>query len=105
MCVSPRHVYCVPYLDLFLNRSHDEPLGGIRHVRRIPHPGRGGATRTRRANMHYQTAGNALSGLSSSSRETMDPIAGEKQSDSVLIEPVLANYQRFYLNYLSNMSF
>ncbi|KAI0209712.1 E3 ubiquitin-protein ligase KCMF1 [Lamellibrachia satsuma] len=49
----------------------DEPLGGIRHVRRIPHPGRGGGTRTRRAML----AGNALSGLSSSSRETMDPIA------------------------------
>ena len=78
------NVQCyIPCLDLFLNRCHDEPLGGIRHVRRIPHPGRGGGTRTRRANMHYQTAGNALSGLSSSSRETMDPIAGEKQTDSV----------------------
>ncbi|KAK2191154.1 hypothetical protein NP493_58g03015 [Ridgeia piscesae] len=52
-------------------REFDEPLGGIRHVRRIPHPGRGGGTRTRRAML----AGNALSGLSSSSRETMDPIA------------------------------
>jgi hypothetical protein len=55
----------------------DEPLGGIRHVRRIPHPSRGmGGGRTRRTTMHFQSAGSALSGLSPSSRDnTMDPIA------------------------------
>ena len=60
--------------------QQDEPIGGIRHVRRIPHPGRGmgGTTRARRTNMHFQSAGSALSGLSPSSRETtMDPIAGK----------------------------
>lgn len=58
-------------------RDFEEPVGGIRHVRRIPHPGRGmGGTRTRRTNMHFQSSGGgALSGLSPSSRETMDPIA------------------------------
>ena len=56
-------------------REFDEPAG-IRHVRRIPHPGRGtvGGTRTRRANMHF-TGNTALSGLSPGGRETMDPIA------------------------------
>lgn len=55
-------------------REFDEPAG-IRHVRRIPHPGRGtvGGTRTRRTNMHF--TGTTLSGLSPGSRETMDPIA------------------------------
>ncbi len=59
-------------------------MGGIRHVRRIPHPGRTvGATRARRTNMHFQSSagggGSALSGLSPSAREaTMDPIAGKK---------------------------
>ncbi|XP_055955414.1 E3 ubiquitin-protein ligase KCMF1 isoform X2 [Patella vulgata] len=53
----------------------DEP-SGMRHVRRIPHPGRGvSGSRTRRANMHFASAGNTLTGLSPSSRETMDPIA------------------------------
>ncbi len=57
---------------------HDERMGEIRHVRRIPHPGRGvGGNRTRRTNMHFQSAGPAtLSALSPSSRESMDPIAG-----------------------------
>ena len=51
-------------------------------MRRIPHPGRGvTATRTRRANMHFQSAGGStLSGLSPASRETMDPIAGKLNS-------------------------
>ncbi|XP_063434718.1 E3 ubiquitin-protein ligase KCMF1-like isoform X3 [Mytilus trossulus] len=57
-------------------REFDEPAG-IRHVRRIPHPGRGtvGGTRTRRTtNMHF-SGNTALSGLSPGGRETMDPIA------------------------------
>uniref|UniRef100_A0A0B6ZUI9 RING-type E3 ubiquitin transferase n=1 Tax=Arion vulgaris TaxID=1028688 RepID=A0A0B6ZUI9_9EUPU len=57
-------------------RDFDEPPG-LRHVRRIPHPGRGvGGSRTRRTNMqHFGTGGSALTGLSPSSRENMDPIA------------------------------
>ncbi|XP_061171353.1 E3 ubiquitin-protein ligase KCMF1-like isoform X1 [Saccostrea echinata] len=56
-------------------REFDEPAG-IRHVRRIPHPGRGvSGTRTRRANMHFSSGGSALSGLSPGTRDTMDPIA------------------------------
>ncbi|CAG5119355.1 unnamed protein product [Candidula unifasciata] len=57
-------------------RDFDEPPG-LRHVRRIPHPGRGvGGSRTRRANMqHFGTGGSTLTGLSPSSRENMDPIA------------------------------
>lgn len=63
-------------------RDFDEPVGsggGIRHVRRIPHPGRSVAnTRARRTNMHFQSnASSALSGLSPNTRDaTMDPIAG-----------------------------
>nr|XP_022342485.1 E3 ubiquitin-protein ligase KCMF1-like isoform X3 [Crassostrea virginica] len=56
-------------------REFDEPAG-VRHVRRIPHPGRGvSGTRTRRANMHFTTGGSGLSGLSPGTRDTMDPIA------------------------------
>ena len=64
-----------------LDPVYEEPMGGIRHVRRIPHPGRGvGGPRTRRSNMHFQSsASNALSGLAPNSRETMDPIAGENK--------------------------
>lgn len=52
----------------------DEPSGS-RHVRRIPHPGRGvGGTRARRANMHFSSSG-GLASLSPSNRESMDPIA------------------------------
>ncbi|KAK7486219.1 hypothetical protein BaRGS_00022542 [Batillaria attramentaria] len=47
----------------------------LRHVRRIPHPGRGGGSRTRRANMHFGSSANTLTGLSPSGRENMDPIA------------------------------
>lgn len=57
-------------------REVEEPVGGIPHVRRIPHPGRGvSGPRTRRTNMHFQSAGAALSGLTTSNRDTMDPIA------------------------------
>ena len=55
----------------------DEPLGGIRHVRRIQHPGRGVAgSRARRTFNFQSTAG--LSNLApANTRETpMDPIAG-----------------------------
>ncbi|XP_060076551.1 E3 ubiquitin-protein ligase KCMF1-like [Ylistrum balloti] len=56
-------------------REFDEPVG-IRHVRRIPHPGRGvGGNRSRRANMHFSSGGTSLTGLSPGGRETMDPIA------------------------------
>ncbi|CAL1544013.1 unnamed protein product [Lymnaea stagnalis] len=57
-------------------RDFDEPPG-LRHVRRIPHPGRGvGGSRTRRANMqHFGSGASTLTGLSPSSRENMDPIA------------------------------
>ncbi|KAL8600554.1 hypothetical protein ACOMHN_005048 [Nucella lapillus] len=49
----------------------------LRHVRRIPHPGRGGSSRTRRGNMHFGlgSSTNTLTGLSPSGRENMDPIA------------------------------
>ncbi|XP_053407172.1 E3 ubiquitin-protein ligase KCMF1-like isoform X2 [Mercenaria mercenaria] len=57
-------------------REFEEPTG-IRHVRRIPHPGRGvSGARTRRAtNMHFSSGGTTLTGLSPSGREAMDPIA------------------------------
>ncbi|GAB6024947.1 hypothetical protein CHUAL_010048 [Chamberlinius hualienensis] len=55
-------------------RDLDEPSSS-RQVRRIPHPGRGvGATRTRRANMHFSSSG-GLTSLSPGSRDSMDPIA------------------------------
>lgn len=45
-----------------------------RHVRRIPHPGRGmNSSRPRRSQMQFTSSG--LSSLSPSSRESMDPIA------------------------------
>lgn len=60
----------------FLNRLvHDEP-SAIRHggVRRIPHSGRAlGSQRSRRSNMHFSSSG-ALSTLSPSGRESVDPI-------------------------------
>ena len=63
---------------------------GIRHVRRIPHPSRGGA-RTRRSNMAFHTSSgastannattgqsaNSLASLTPANRDSMDPIAGE----------------------------
>eukprot|EP00918_Siedleckia_nematoides_P034689 GHVU01075442.1.p1 GENE.GHVU01075442.1~~GHVU01075442.1.p1 ORF type:complete len:448 (+),score=21.87 GHVU01075442.1:182-1525(+) len=57
-------------------RDFEETGGGIRHVRRIPHPGRGvGGSRARRTNMHFQPTSSGLSVLSPSARDTMDPIA------------------------------
>ncbi|XP_076460465.1 E3 ubiquitin-protein ligase KCMF1-like isoform X2 [Babylonia areolata] len=63
-------------LDHRSPRDFDEPPG-LRHVRRIPHPGRGGGSRTRRGNMHFGlgSSTNTLTGLSPSGRENMDPIA------------------------------
>ncbi|XP_064630186.1 E3 ubiquitin-protein ligase KCMF1-like [Lineus longissimus] len=56
-------------------RDFDE-ASGIRHMRRVPHSGRGvGGMRARRSNMHFSSASSALTGLSPSSRESMDPIA------------------------------
>lgn len=56
-------------------REFDEPTS-IRHVRRIPHPGRGvSSARTRRATNMFSSGVSSLAGLSPSSRETMDPIA------------------------------
>lgn len=68
---QPQHSLCN-----FLNRLvHDEP-SAIRHggVRRIPHSGRAlGSQRSRRSNMHFSSSG-ALSTLSPSGRESVDPI-------------------------------
>ena len=58
-----------------LNNYYDEQHTGIRHVRRIPHPGRGGARTRRTTNMHFSSGGSTLTGLSPSGRENMDPIA------------------------------
>lgn len=70
-------------MQLLLNqRVHDES-SGVRHVRRMFHPGRGlGGPRARRTNMHFTSS--STGGLSSSqsssyspsNREAMDPIAG-----------------------------
>ena len=65
-------------------------MSGVRHVRRIPHPSRGGGTaggagtggstrtRTRQSNMqfHSNATAAALSGLPVGGRDSMDPIAG-----------------------------
>uniref|UniRef100_A0A3B3CAH2 RING-type E3 ubiquitin transferase n=1 Tax=Oryzias melastigma TaxID=30732 RepID=A0A3B3CAH2_ORYME len=64
------------------HRRHDES-SGVRHVRRMFHPGRGlGGPRARRSNMHFtsSTTGGLSTSQSSSqssnySREAMDPIA------------------------------
>lgn len=55
-------------------RDIEEPSGS-RHVRRIPHPGRGmSSARARRSQMQL-SASTGLSSLSPSSRDSMDPIA------------------------------
>ncbi|PKU35727.1 hypothetical protein llap_13967 [Limosa lapponica baueri] len=56
-------------------------LNGVRHVRRMFHPGRGlGGPRARRSNMHFTSSStgglsSSQSSYSPSNRETMDPIA------------------------------
>lgn len=70
-----------------LTEFHDES-SGVRHVRRMFHPGRGlGGPRARRSNMHFTSSTTGgLSGSQSSSqssnytREAMDPIAGQCDS-------------------------
>ncbi|XP_035221875.1 E3 ubiquitin-protein ligase KCMF1-like [Stegodyphus dumicola] len=56
------------------NRDIDEPASS-RHVRRIPHAGRGmSSNRARRSQMQFTSAG-GLASLSPNSRDSMDPIA------------------------------
>ncbi|XP_054714532.1 E3 ubiquitin-protein ligase KCMF1-like [Uloborus diversus] len=56
------------------NRDIDEPSSS-RHIRRIPHAGRGmSSSRARRSQMQFTSAG-GLSSLSPNSRDSMDPIA------------------------------
>ncbi|KAL4660814.1 E3 ubiquitin-protein ligase KCMF1 isoform X1 [Arapaima gigas] len=67
---------------VFLNHKIHDESSGVRHVRRMFHPGRGlGGPRARRSNMHFTSS--STGGLSSSqsssyspsNREAMDPIA------------------------------
>ncbi len=69
--------------QLLLNQCVHDESSGVRHVRRMFHPGRGlGGPRARRTNMHFTSS--STGGLSSSqsssyspsNREAMDPIAG-----------------------------
>lgn len=72
-------------VDVFLDTEHHDESSGVRHVRRMFHPGRGlGGPRARRSNMHFTSS--STGGLSTSqsssqssnySREAMDPIAGQ----------------------------
>jgi hypothetical protein len=74
-------------LILSLTLSYDES-SGVRHVRRMFHPGRGlGGPRARRSNMHFTSSStgglsSSQSSYSPSSREAMDPIAGKCVSTS-----------------------
>uniref|UniRef100_S4R646 E3 ubiquitin-protein ligase KCMF1 n=1 Tax=Petromyzon marinus TaxID=7757 RepID=S4R646_PETMA len=86
---DPNHV--TDDLAAHLTVEHRTPRdiddsSGIRHMRRVLHPGRGiGVTRVRRSNMHFTGNSTGGGGLSSSSasqgsyspsaREAMDPIA------------------------------
>ncbi|XP_076470185.1 E3 ubiquitin-protein ligase KCMF1-like isoform X2 [Babylonia areolata] len=67
-------------LDHRTPRDFDD-ASGLRHVRRIPHPNRGGGgSRTRRGNMHFGSASSTLTGLSpSGGRDNMDPIADVRE--------------------------
>ena len=83
ICSACVCMFCVLRSAFFLNvHPHDE-TSGVRHVRRMFHPGRGlGGPRARRTNMHFTSS--STGGLSSSqsssyspsNREAMDPIAG-----------------------------
>ncbi|KAM4643191.1 E3 ubiquitin-protein ligase KCMF1-like isoform 8-T9 [Amazona ochrocephala] len=70
-------------------RDLDES-SGVRHVRRMFHPGRGlGGPRARRSNMHFTSSStgglsSSQSSYSPSNRETMDPIAGSLKLDTAL---------------------
>ena len=63
-------------MKIFFNDfCHDEPSGS-RHIRRIPHAGRGMTNnRARRSQMQFASTG-GLASLSPNSRDSMDPIAG-----------------------------
>lgn len=73
---------------MFLNIRLNDESSGVRHVRRMFHPGRGlGGPRARRSNMHFtsSTTGGLSTSQSSSqssnySREAMDPIAGQSHN-------------------------
>ncbi len=76
-------VCCDTFSQLLLNQCVHDESSGVRHVRRMFHPGRGlGGPRARRTNMHFTSS--STGGLSSSqsssyspsNREAMDPIAG-----------------------------
>lgn len=69
-------------IDTGMSAGEESNAGGIRHVRRIPHPGRSvTGARARRTNMHFShtaaAGSSALSSLSPSNatRDAMDPIA------------------------------
>lgn len=93
VCPQTREILlCLSFVPLLLHclvsltgLVYDES-SGVRHVRRMFHPGRGlGGPRARRTNMHFTSS--STGGLSSSqsssyspsNREAMDPIAGEDQ--------------------------
>lgn len=76
---------CEPFQLCSLTCLVYDESSGVRHVRRMFHPGRGlGGPRARRTNMHFTSS--STGGLSSSqsssyspsNREAMDPIAGEQ---------------------------
>ncbi|TWW60319.1 E3 ubiquitin-protein ligase KCMF1 [Takifugu flavidus] len=89
---APRDLISSPHARV---RLHDES-SGVRHVRRMFHPGRGlGGPRARRSNMHFTSSTTGgLSGSQSSSqssnytREAMDPIAAESLLWRFLVGPV-----------------
>uniref|UniRef100_A0A8C5LVQ7 E3 ubiquitin-protein ligase KCMF1 n=1 Tax=Leptobrachium leishanense TaxID=445787 RepID=A0A8C5LVQ7_9ANUR len=76
------HSFCSspPFFFFPLTIVHDES-SGVRHVRRMFHPGRGlGGPRARRSNMHFTSSStgglsSSQSSYSPSNREAMDPIA------------------------------
>uniref|UniRef100_A0A3Q4I396 E3 ubiquitin-protein ligase KCMF1 n=1 Tax=Neolamprologus brichardi TaxID=32507 RepID=A0A3Q4I396_NEOBR len=80
---DPNHVTDDFAAHLTLEHRHHDESSGVRHVRRMFHPGRGlGGPRARRSNMHFtsSTTGGLSTSQSSSqssnySREAMDPIA------------------------------
>ncbi|KAJ8262782.1 hypothetical protein COCON_G00152390 [Conger conger] len=72
----------LPGVGIVLDLAAQDESSGVRHVRRMFHPGRGlGGPRARRSNMHFtssSTGGLSTSQSSSyspSNREAMDPIA------------------------------
>ncbi|NXM01356.1 KCMF1 ligase, partial [Tyrannus savana] len=80
---DPNHVTddFAAHLTLEHRAPRDLISFGVRHVRRMFHPGRGlGGPRARRSNMHFTSSSSgglssSQSSYSPSNRETMDPIA------------------------------